>query len=179
MNPFRKRNLVALGAAGALLVGAGAAVAATQAGPPQSPPGYGQQQGGMGYGLQHGGMGHGLQQGGNGYGVRAGGVVMDAAADYIGIDEAALAAERHDGRSLAQIAVAHGKTAAGLQQALVAAFRANLDTAVAAGRITEAQAAQALTTFQSRVQTLIDRTATGPVGGRGAGLGLGPCGGMR
>ena len=153
MNPFRKRNLVALGAAGALLVGAGAAVAATQAGPPQSPPACG----------QHGG-GTATAAGRHGSRREAGGVVMDAAADYIGVDEAALAAERHDGTSLAQIAVAHGKTAAGLQQALVAAFRANLDTAVAAGRITEAQAAQALATFQSRVQALVDRTATGPVG---------------
>ena len=173
MNPIRKRYLVALAVVGALVVGVGTAVAATQAGPPQSPPRNGLHQGSMG-------------QGGMGYGVMAGGVVMDAAADYIGISETALVAERHDGKSLAQIAVAHGKTTAGLRQALVAAFEANLDKAVAAGRITEAQAAQALTNFQSRVQSAIDRTATGPMNGRGAGgrgagagLGLGPCGGGR
>ena len=72
----------------------------------------------------------------------AGGVVMDAAAEYIGVSETALMSERHDGKSLAQIAVEHGKTAAGLEQTLVAAFKANSNTAVAAGRITADQAAQ-------------------------------------
>lgn len=165
MYTIRKRTVVALGAAGMLLVGAGSAVAATGAGPLKSPPRYA------------------LQQGGMGYGVMAGGVVMDAAADYIGISETALATARHDGKSLAQIAVANGKTAAGLQTALVAAFKVNLDKAVSAGRITDAQATQALANFQSQVQTMINRTATGPVNGRGAGvgpgMGLGLCGGRR
>jgi len=165
MYTIRKRNIVALGAAGMLLVGVGSAVAATGAGPLKSPPRYA------------------LQQGGMGYGVMAGGVVMDASADYIGISETALAAARHDGKSLAQIAADSGKTAAGLQTALVAAFKANLDKAVASGRITAAQAAQALANFQSQVQTVISRTATGPANGRGAGvghgMGLGLCGGRR
>ena len=167
MYTIRKRNIVAFAAAGALLVGVGSAVAATGAGPLKSPPRYA------------------LQQGDMGYGVMAGGVVMDAAANYIGISETALVTARHDGKSLAQIAVDNGKTAAGLQTALVAAFKANLDTAVAAGRITAAQSAQALANFQSNVQTAIDRTATGPVNGRdagagrGMGMGLGICGGRR
>jgi hypothetical protein len=155
MFTIQKRNIIALGAAGALLVGAGTAVAATGMGPVKSPPV------------------HALQQGGMGYGLMAGGVVMDAAADYIGISETALVTARHDGKSLAEIAVENGKTAAGLQTAVVAAFKTNLDKAVAAGRITDAQAAQALATFQSQVQTMIDRTATGPVNGRGAGVGPG------
>ena len=90
---------------------------------------------------------------------------------------------RHDGKSLAQIAVDKGKTVAGLQQALVAAFKANLDTAVAAGRITSAQATQALANFQAQVQTVVNRTATGPMNGRaagaGPGAGMGLCGGRR
>ncbi len=153
MKTNRKRHLVVAGVAAMSLVGAGAAVAAGG-----GPSGLAQQA---------------CSQSGTNHGVMAGGVVMDAAAEYIGISETALMTERHDGKSLAQIAVAHGKTAAGLEAALVTAFKANLNSAVAAGRITADQAATALATFQSRVQTMIDRTATGPMDGRGAGLGLG------
>jgi hypothetical protein len=156
----RKRTLLVAAAAATLVVGAGSAAAAARPGPPKQAPRAGLQQGPMGAGMM------------------AGGVVMDAAADYVGISETALVTARHAGKSLAQIAVDNGKTAAGLQQALVAAFKANADKAVAAGRLTAAQAAQAVASFQAQVQTMVTRTATGPLGGRGAGtgLGLGPCG---
>lgn len=157
-----KRILVAVVAGILALALVGAAIAA---GPPKTPPRLA---------AQHLAQGHG-------YGVMAGGVVMDAAADYIGISETALATARHSGKSLAQIAVDNGKTAAGLEQALVAAFKTNLDTAVAAGRITSTQATQALANFQVQAKTAITRTATGPMVGRGAGMGLGlgmgACGG--
>jgi hypothetical protein len=145
-----KHHVVALAAAAALVVGAAAAFAA--GGPP---PGGGQR--------------------GAGNGVMAGGVVKDATADYIGVTEAALAVERHEGKSLAQIAVAHGKTVAGLKAALTTAFKAHLDELVSAGRITTVQATQALAHFQSRLQAIVDRVETGPGMGRGpvAGVGLG------
>jgi hypothetical protein len=159
-----KRTLIAATAGTAVLALAGAAIAA---GPPKAPP--------------RAAALHQTQ--GVGYELMAGGVVMDAAADYIGISETALATARHSGKSLSQIAVDNGKTTAGLEQALVAAFKANLDKAVSAGRITSTQAAQALANFQTQVKTAITRTATGPMGGRGAGmgmgLGLGACGGRR
>lgn len=162
MTATRKHTFIALAVAAALFALAGTAIAA---GPPQTAPRLGAAQAAQGYGLM------------------AGGVVMDAAAAYIGISETALATARHSGKSLAQIAVDNGKSVTGLQQALVTAFKANLDNAVTAGRLTEAQASQALATFQSRVQTLVNRTATGPMFGRGGGmgLGLGPgmCGGRR
>ena len=150
-----KSLLVTLGVVAVLAVGVGSALAA---GGPR--PGFGPGT-------------HAGQQSG----VMAGGVVMDAAAAYIGISETALATERHDGKSLAQIATAHGKTVAGLQAALVTAFGANLDKAVAAGRITAAQAAQALANFKANVSTLVQRTATGPFAGRGGGMmaGTGHC----
>jgi hypothetical protein len=159
MRSNRKRHVVVAGVVALSLLGAGAAVAAIGSGP-SSPARHAFHQGGM----NHGGM--------------AGGVVMDAAAEYIGVSETALRSERHDGKSLAQIAVEHGKTAAGLEQTLVAAFKANSNTAVAAGRITADQAAQAVVTFQSRVQTMIYRTATGPMEGRGEGMGMGQGAGM-
>ncbi len=152
MTRGQKRILAAAATAFALLVAAGSAAAAIGAGP------------GPGYGARAGAGG----------GVMAGGVVMDAAAAYIGVDEAVLAAARHDGTSLAQLATENGKTVAGLEQALVAAFKTNLDQAVAAGRITSAQAAQALATFEAQVSALVTRTDTGPLGGRGAGGGFGP-----
>jgi opacity protein-like surface antigen len=167
MKTIRKRTIVTLGAVTAMLVLAGAAIAA---GPPASAPRLGQQtQAANAYGV--------------GNGLMAGGVVMDAAADYIGISETALATARHDGASLAQIAVAHGKTVDGLQKAVVAAFDVRLQAAVAAGTVTQAQAEQLQTQFEARVQTMLERTATGPVAGRGSaaaglGLGLGPCGGV-
>lgn len=166
MKAISKRSLVAGGAVAALLAVAGAAIAA---GPPTSAPRLGQQtQAAHGYGY--------------GYGSRAGGLVMDAAADYIGIDEAALATARHDGKSLAQIAVENGKTAVGLQKAVVAAFEVRIDAAIAAGNVTQAQADQLRVQLEARVQTMLERTATGPTfgvgGGSGAGLGLGPCGGV-
>lgn len=162
MTATRQHTLIGLAAAVVLFAIVGAAIAA---GPPQTAPRAD------------------APKAAQGFGVMAGEVAMDAAADYIGISETALATARHSGKSLAQIAVDHGKSATGLQQALVAAFKANLDTAVAAGRLTDAHAAQVLATFQSRVQTLVNRTATGPMFGRGGGfgLGLGPgvCGGRR
>lgn len=166
MTRISTRSLVALGVAALALAGAGAAIAAAQIGPPDSAPRLG------------------MQAGPQGNGVMAGGVVMDAAADYLGMTETALAAERHDGKSLAQIATEQGKSASDLEQALVDAFKGHLDTAVATGSLTDAQAAQALAQFKTQVQTVVARTATGPAFGRGAGslglgagLGLGPHGG--
>lgn len=157
-----KRMLVVLGVVGSVLALAGTAIAV---------------------GPQRMSEPFGAGRSAHGPGVMAGGVVMDAAAEYLGISESALATARHDGKSLAQIAIDHGKSVAGLQQALVTAFKADLDQAVAAGRLTDAQATQALATFQSHVQTLVSRTATGPMAGRGGGFGIGPgpgmCGGRR
>lgn len=159
MKANRKRHLVVAGVAALSLVGAGAAVAAIDGGSLSQ--------------ARQACNRAGMNQRGMNQGLMAGGVVMDAAADYIGISEDTLRTERHDGKSLAQIAVAHGKSAAGLEQALVAAFKANTSSAVASGRITADQSAQALATFQSRLQTMIDRAATGPMDGRGAGMGHG------
>ena len=130
---------------------------------------------GVGSALAAGGPGRGAGAGygpGYGQGVMAGGVVMDAAAQYIGVTETALAAERHDGKSLAQIATAHGKTVSGLETALVTAFKANLDKAVAAGRLTEAQATQVLANFKAQVSVMVQRTATGPANGAGRMMGV-------
>ena len=115
MRSNRKRHMVVVGVVALSLLGAGAAVAAIDSGPSSL-------------------VRHAFHQGGMNRGGMAGGVVSDAAAEYIGVSETALMSERHDGKSLAQIAVEHGQTAAGLEQTLVAAFKANSNAAVAAGR---------------------------------------------
>lgn len=162
MKGIGKGTLLTIGVIALLVLGVGTALAA---GGPRPGLGLGQQ-----FGMHNG----------NGQGVMAGGVVMDAAAEYIGITETQLMTARHDGQSLAQVATDHGKTVAGLEAALTTAFKANLDKAVTAGRLTDAQAAQALSTFKSQVGSMVDRTTTGPAAGRGGGMmggGGGHCGG--
>ena len=85
--------------------------------------------------------------------LRAG--VLGAAAQYIGIDARQLRTELR-GRSLAQVATAHGKSVEGLQAAVVAAVKSRLDRAVAAGRITAAQAQQRLARLQANVARLVN-----------------------
>ena len=58
--------------------------------------------------------------------------LLHAAARYIGVTPKALAADLKAGKSLAQVATTHGKTADGLKGALVKPFKAHLDKAVAA-----------------------------------------------
>jgi hypothetical protein len=83
--------------------------------------------------------------------------LLGVAASYIGIAPKALLAELK-GKSLAQVAAAHGKTAAGLKAALLAPFKARLDQAVAAGRINSADAQAKLARISQRLDTLIAKT---------------------
>lgn len=159
MKGLGRKALLTIGVTALLLVGVGTALAA---GGPRAGFGAGQP-----FGMHNGG----------GPGVMAGGVMMDAAAEYIGISETELMTARHDGQSLAQIATSHGKTVAGLESALVTAFKANLDKAVAAGRLTATQAAQALSNFKAQVGAMVQRTGTGPIAGRGGGGMMGAGGG--
>jgi UDP-N-acetylmuramate-alanine ligase len=80
--------------------------------------------------------------------------LLGVAAAYIGIKPKALAAEVK-GKSLAQVATAHGKTVAGLKAALLAPFKARLDKAVAAGRISSVDAQARLARISARLDMLI------------------------
>ena len=116
---------------------------------------------GFGFGI---GM-HGF--GGHGDGHLFGGG-LDAAADYLGLTEAELRTKLADGKSLAEIAKAEGKSVDGLKQALVAAAKKRLDAAVADGKLTEAQAKELLARYTERVDDLVQGTFDGP-GGHGFG----------
>jgi hypothetical protein len=69
------------------------------------------------------------------------GQLLDAAASYLGVAPADLAAQLRDGKTLAQIAAGtQGRTVQGLVDALVGAEKKVLADAVAAKRLTQAQA---------------------------------------
>jgi len=87
---------------------------------------------------------------------------LDAAAMYLGLTEAQLHSELESGKTLAQIAKDHGKTADGLVNALVGAAKQKLDAAVQAGRLTQAQADQMLNDLRSRVTDLVNGKMPAP-----------------
>ena len=62
---------------------------------------------------------------------------LDVVATYLGLTEAEVRTELRSGKTLAQIATAHGKTADGLVQALYDAKKKTLDAAVSAGRLSQ------------------------------------------
>jgi hypothetical protein len=98
---------------------------------------------GLGPGMGHRGGHHGFLD-------------FSVAADYVGLTEAQLSAKLQDGDTLAEIAKAHGKTAAGLVDALVQAAKADLDEKVASGRITAAQRTSILAHLQSRLDDVVN-----------------------
>ena len=84
--------------------------------------------------------------------------LLNVSARYIGVTPKALRAELKAGKSLAQVATSHGKTVAGLKEALLKPLQARLDKAVASGRITSAQAQARLDRLSARVDRLLNRT---------------------
>jgi hypothetical protein len=95
---------------------------------------------------------------GFGFGFHHFGELGEAAANYLGLTEAQLHEQLRAGKSLAQIAKDKGKSADGLKKALHDAVKEDLDAAVKAGRITQAQADEALDRFDERADDLINRT---------------------
>lgn len=86
---------------------------------------------------------------------------IDAAADYLGLTEAQLHSQLESGKSLAQIAQAQGKSVDGLVDALVAAAKKDLDSAVAAGKLTKAQETEMLNGLRDRITSLVNSTHLG------------------
>lgn len=83
---------------------------------------------------------------------------LESAAGYIGITEAQLRTELESGKSLAQVATAHGKSVDGLIDALVAAAKDKLDNAVSAGRLTKAQETEMLGVLKDRITSAVNNT---------------------
>jgi hypothetical protein len=89
------------------------------------------------------GLGHGL------------GDKLSATADYLGLSVEELQERLTDGRSLADIAEAEGKSVDGLEQAILAEARADLDEAVEAGRLTREHADEILERLREHVDELV------------------------
>ena len=79
---------------------------------------------------------------------------------YLEITPQELRSELRAGTSLAQIATAHGKTADGLVDAIVAPARARLDRAVANGRLTRQRADELLGRLTDAVEQAVQRVHT-------------------
>jgi hypothetical protein len=83
--------------------------------------------------------------------------LVQLAADYLGLTRAQLR-EQLPGTSLGALAVGQGKTAAGLEAALLAPAKDRLTKAVAAGTITQAQADARLAKLGQLVDRLVSKT---------------------
>jgi hypothetical protein len=101
----------------------------------------------FGFGARHGSFGHR-------HGPFA--AELDGAASYLGLTRGQLRAELRGGKSLAQVAGAHGKSVDGLVDALVDRVKERLDAGVAAGRLTKAERDQALKGLRARLTDLVN-----------------------
>lgn len=83
---------------------------------------------------------------------------LEAAAAYLGLTEAELRTQLESGKTMADVTKAQGKTVDGLVSALVADEKKELDEAVAAGRLTQAQADAKLADAKSRFTDMVNGT---------------------
>lgn len=81
---------------------------------------------------------------------------IQAVATKLGITPQALVTEVRSGKSLAQVAQAHNVTRDELKATMRAALKADLDKAVAAGKLTQAREDEMLAKFDQHVDKLID-----------------------
>jgi hypothetical protein len=78
-------------------------------------------------------------------------------AAYLGISPQELRSELRSGKSLAQIATAHGKSVDGLVDAIVAKAKERLDKAVASGHLTRRRADEILERLTDAVEKAVQR----------------------
>jgi hypothetical protein len=119
---------------------------------------------GLAYGRGAGGYGMGFRFGASGHSL------VDITAQVTGLSEEDVIAGLQSGKTFAQVAEAHGKTAQDLVNTFVADRKAILDQAVAEGRITQDVADTMLATMKANVEQHVN-AAWQP---RGGGYG-GPC----
>ncbi|MFL5918421.1 MAG: hypothetical protein ACJ74X_06825 [Gaiellaceae bacterium] len=89
------------------------------------------------------------------------GAKVGAAAAYLGLTREQLRDELQGGKTLAQVAQAHGKSVDGLVDALVAEAKKHVDRAVASGRLTQAQASDLLDGLRARIADLVSSRGLG------------------
>lgn len=84
------------------------------------------------------------------------GDALSAAAKYLALSEGDLRSKLGNGQSLADIATAQGKDAAGLQQAILDSAKADLDKAVGDKTITQAQADDIYNGLKDRIADIVN-----------------------
>ena len=94
------------------------------------------------------------------------GAGLDAAAEAMGIESEELRAALEDGSTIAEVAEAKGVDVQTVIDALVADAETHLDDAVAAGKLTEEQAATMKANLTDRITAMVN--GEGPHGGPGA-----------
>ena len=114
----------------------------------------------------------GLGLRGSGHVGHFGHLAGQGAASYLGLTEAELRAQLEDGKTLAEIAKAEGKSVDGLVQKLVDSASDRLDQAVEDGRLTKARADEIKQDLESHITDLVNREP-------GASRGFGRPGGHR
>jgi uncharacterized coiled-coil protein SlyX len=113
------------------------------------------------------GAGGAIAAGGNGRPGRADHPGPAVIASYLGLTPAQLREQLKAGKTLAQIAVAQGKSVSGLEDAIYADVQAHLDQAVANGRLSAAQEQAILARLKARLDDLVNSSF--PAIGRPAG----------
>jgi polyhydroxyalkanoate synthesis regulator phasin len=104
--------------------------------------------------LEEGGLP--LFGGGHGHhGPMFGGPGLDAAASYLGLTEAELREALRGGQTLAELADEQGKTVDGLKQAMIDAATADIERAVADGKLTEEQKQRILEDLSQRIDAIV------------------------
>jgi hypothetical protein len=141
-------GLVGFGLAGALAGGVG--IAAAGADPSSPAPGPASTSTSMPRGDEARGLGG--VRGGMAFGENS---PMSTATSYLGLSQSELRAQLQSGKSLADIAKAQGKSVPGLEAAIVAAVKTNLD---ANTNLTAQQKTTILQHLNERVATMVETT---------------------
>lgn len=102
------------------------------------------------------------------------GVWLETVAEEIGIDVATVRDALRDGQTIAEVAVANGSSAEAVVAALVTEMNANLDQAVADGKLTTEQADEIRADAPDRIAAMVNGESEGHMGfGRHHGMGPG------
>ena len=94
---------------------------------------------------------------------------MTAVASCLGLSRTELQDQLQSGKSLADVAQTQGKSVSGLEDAMIAAVKTNLDTI---STLTSDQKVAAVEQMRSRIDTMVNATHT-PGQGMGMGTGIG------
>jgi hypothetical protein len=88
---------------------------------------------------------------------------LTAAAKYLGLTESALRTQLQDGKSLADVSKAQSKDLNGLEQAILAAQKADLDKAVSDKKLTQSQADDIYNGLKGHIDDLVNsKPGAGP-----------------